>query len=53
MESQPQNPEFRSNLENFHPWARYLIFGLSLHLHPNFVYEQQRLWGICTNAQTG
>ena len=20
MESQPQNPEFRSNPENFHPW---------------------------------
>ena len=21
MESQPQNPEFRINPENFHPWA--------------------------------
>ena len=21
MESQPQNPEFRNNPENFHPWA--------------------------------
>ena len=20
MESQPQNPEFRNNPENFHPW---------------------------------
>ena len=20
MESQPQNPEFRNNAENFHPW---------------------------------
>ena len=20
MESQPQNPEFRNNTENFHPW---------------------------------
>ena len=22
MESQPQNPEFRNNPENFHPWAK-------------------------------
>ena len=21
MESQPQNPEFRNNPENFHPWT--------------------------------
>ena len=21
MESQPQNPQFRNNPENFHPWA--------------------------------
>ena len=21
MESQPQNPEFRNNPENFHPWC--------------------------------
>ena len=24
MESQPQNPEFRINSENFHPWAQIL-----------------------------
>ena len=23
MESQPQNPEFRFNPENFHPWATF------------------------------
>ena len=25
MESQPQNPEFRNNPENFHPWHRHQI----------------------------
>ena len=25
MESQPQNPEFRINPENFHPWVIYLV----------------------------
>ena len=23
MESQPQNPEFRINPENFHPWCQW------------------------------
>ena len=23
MESQPQNPEFRNNPKNFHPWSKY------------------------------
>ena len=25
MESQPQNPEFRINPENFHPWNQYQL----------------------------
>ena len=25
MESQPQNPEFRMNPENFHPWEYYRL----------------------------
>ena len=25
MESQPQNPEFRNNPENLHPWHRHQI----------------------------
>ena len=30
MESQPQNPEFSNNPENFHPWScQYLILKLS------------------------
>ena len=29
MESQPQNPEFRNNPENFHPCAKYLKVDLS------------------------
>ena len=28
MESQPQNPEFRINPENFHPCIKGLIFHL-------------------------
>ena len=31
MESQPQNPEFRSNPENFHPWI-YNIHNIPLNL---------------------
>ena len=42
MESQPQNPEFRNNPENFHPCifneSRGLNFCLSLHLNPNYVH---------------
>ena len=30
MESQPQNPEFRNNPENFHPWVKILFNILSL-----------------------
>ena len=26
MESQPQNPEFRNNPENFHPW--YYLYSI-------------------------
>ena len=26
MESQPQNPEFRNNPENFHPWCKALCY---------------------------
>ena len=25
MESQPQNPEFRNDPENFHPWVKSLV----------------------------
>ena len=46
MESQPQNPEFRNNPENFHPCisskARGLNFGLSLRLHPYFKYATSK-----------
>ena len=37
MESQPQNPEFRNNPENFHPsmscWVVFFIFILILIEH--------------------
>ena len=47
MESQPQNLEFRNNPENFPPCdisskGRGLNFGLSLHLHPYFVYASSK-----------
>ena len=29
MESQPQNPEFRINPENFHPWKNMVSEPLS------------------------
>ena len=29
MESQPQNPEFRNNPENFHPCSQYITRGAS------------------------
>ena len=48
MESQPQNPEFRNNPENFNPCyfnmhaqlssgAKVLKLVLNTHLHPYFV----------------
>ena len=54
MESQPQNPEFRNNPENFHPCdqlssgTRNDCFGLSLYQsHFYFVWassKKLRLW---------
>ena len=46
MESQPQNPEFRNNSENFHPYdidfvSRKPIFGVCEMLRHNDM--QQRL----------
>ena len=52
MESQPQNPEFRNNPENFHQCTlnmhvqlangdRGLNFGLSLHHFPYFVWQRR------------
>ena len=34
MESQPQNPEFRNNPENFHP-CFYSVAFISLFCHPD------------------
>ena len=63
MESQPQNPEFRINPENFHPclvpMMTYLVnpgpnFGPCLdclHLHSSFVYESGK--GISETAHLG
>ena len=32
MESQPQNPEFRINPENLHPWAQIQIIVFLMHM---------------------
>ena len=32
MESQPQNPEFRNNPENFHPCTAILLDALSINI---------------------
>ena len=36
MESQPQNPEFRNNPENFHPCVCFIEFTLSKSLRKFF-----------------
>ena len=40
MESQPQNPEFRNNPENFHPWSRY-VKGIFLSINCNYLPTYQ------------
>ena len=49
MGSQPQNPEFRNNPGNFHPWlhseARDIKFGGSLFPLPYFMYASSK--GSC------
>ena len=52
MEIQPQNPVFKNNPENFHPWYKGLTFGLCLHLHPYFVYTSSEDSGESAYAPT-
>ena len=57
MESQPQNPEFRNNLENFHPCDKYIpkshllvhffLFILILHLLHKCKSSSTSLLFIC------
>ena len=37
MESQPQNPEFKKNPENFHPCALLALDFDSAHMPKNYV----------------
>ena len=46
MESQPKKPEFRNNLENFHPW--YHETAVNTLLKRDFAYMGQR----CGNTMT-
>ena len=42
MESQPQNPEFRNNPENFHPCLYYIFFNthdVKVYLICGFTYH--------------
>ena len=43
MESQPKNPEFRNNPENFHPW--YQIFKKKKKMRFR-INERQRCFGF-------
>ena len=49
MESQPQNPEFRNNPENFHPWVKILFNILSLFRKQKSVIPDaiNRLYPFC------
>ena len=39
MESQPQNPEFRINPENFHPWAHLSLHFSKCHIVGNHMWR--------------
>ena len=41
MESQPQNPEFRNNPVNFHPWTFVCLFDLILYV-PSIIFHLNR-----------
>ena len=46
MESQPQNPEFRNNPENFHPWVIEENCGWYRSIHnPLYIYVKD-FWFI-------
>ena len=49
MESQPQNPEFRINLENFHTWGHFMrkpIYDISCQNDcKSFIGEERRSEG--------
>ena len=42
MESQPQNPEFRNNPENFHPWV-IKLFSYSTQLSIKFQWLKKTM----------
>ena len=45
MESQPQNPEFRINPQNFHPWTvNYPRCIVSTQMKDSLVYKGLPLW---------
>ena len=39
MESQPENPEFRNNPENFHPCEQYCLQYAQVHVHYQMVKQ--------------
>ena len=45
MESQPQNPEFRNNPENFHPCSPFIMLCLGVH-RTGPCYKRQFYKGI-------
>ena len=51
MESQPKNPEFRSNPENFHPCNLPLLIILSANQPPNIELGMVTTQGTTLNTQ--
>ena len=46
MESQPQNPEFGNNPENFHPWLPWLARTIVMVPTCHFMHNQPWIAGV-------
>ena len=56
MESQPQNPEFKINPENFHTWSRLFFFCLFVCfvcLFDLILYVHSTIFQLCGTVLPG
>ena len=62
MESQPQNPEFRNNPENFHPWTSNKMLPMRISIiffqiqatrkgHLQLKYQEYQLVSTCNHLR--
>ena len=51
MKSQSQNPEFRINPENFHPWLRFLKIILKKNFFRNTIRVSNSFYSIQADYQ--